>query len=353
MIRAHLLGILLFLAASAGAAAEPTRAEQIVERLTSANAWRGHVLVVAHRGGGLAQDKSLHPENSLASVQSAIEAGAEIVELDVLKSKDSHYIVFHDSYLDRTTDCKGRVAERTLAELRQCHLKIEGTGTVTNEVVPTLDEMLSITRDRILVSVDNKLDRGDLAGIVAVARSMGMADQLIVKENIWSDARLAKARQLLAAVGPDVLFMPVVDDSAVPEAAFLSKIDGAFAPAAMEIIHWRNGALTMTQDGGPMFSAAARAAATQGDFHLWVNTFAIVNMEGGPQAGGRGDDLALKAGLPVEAFGFWVERGATIIQTDEPKMLVEWLSANGFRLPYDDIVAESRAQHSPRLLATN
>ena len=51
-------------------------------------------------------------------------------------------------------------------------------------------------------------------------------------------------------------------------------------------------------------------------------------------SGGRGDELATLADLPAETFGFWVERGATIIQTDEPEAAIEWLTANGFRVPY-------------------
>ena len=51
-------------------------------------------------------------------------------------------------------------------------------------------------------------------------------------------------------------------------------------------------------------------------------------------SGGRGDELATPASMPGEAYGFWVDRGATIIQTDEPKAAIEWLEANGFRVPY-------------------
>ena len=51
--------------------------------------------------------------------------------------------------------------------------------------------------------------------------------------------------------------------------------------------------------------------------------------------GGRGDELATVASNPAETFGFWVDRGATIIQTDEPKAAIEWLTANGYRIPYE------------------
>ena len=48
-----------------------------------------------------------------------------------------------------------------------------------------------------------------------------------------------------------------------------------------------------------------------------MNTYAIVNKQGGMLAGGRGDELATLADVPEEAYGFWVDRGVTMIQTDE------------------------------------
>ncbi len=66
-----------------------------------------------------------------------------------------------------------------------------------------------------------------------------------------------------------------------------------------------------------------------------MNTYAIVNKAGGFLAGGRGDELAVAASLPAEVYGFWVDRGVTIIQTDEPRAAIAWLDANGYRVPYD------------------
>jgi glycerophosphoryl diester phosphodiesterase len=74
--------------------------------------------------------------------------------------------------------------------------------------------------------------------------------------------------------------------------------------------------------------------AARGNWHLWVNTYAIVNKAGGFLAGGRGDELAVAASMPAESFGFWVDRGATIIQTDEPQAAIAWLEGAGYRVPY-------------------
>jgi glycerophosphoryl diester phosphodiesterase len=241
----------------------------------------------------------------------------------------------HDSWLDRTTTCKGEVAPRTLAELRQCRLVVEGTGAATAEHVPTLAEFLMAAKGRILVNVDNKLDRQAFPEMVAVARGLGMAHQIVIKENLWNEQRLAGAQDMVRQLGGDVHFMPIIADDAVHEPAFAETVHSGLRSNAMELINWRNGADMLTPAGGPLFSNRMRAAAVRGNWHIWANTYAIVNKPGGFLSGGRGDELATLAGMPAESWGFWAERGATIIQTDEPGLAIEWLAANGYRIPYD------------------
>jgi glycerophosphoryl diester phosphodiesterase len=326
---AAILGLL-----SASAAAEGARMQQIIERLENANQWRDHVMIVAHRGGGLAEGATRFPENSIAAVKDAISLGAEMVELDVQKSRDGVFVVFHDSWLDRTTNCRGELAKRTLAELKECRLVVEGTGRTTGEAVPTLTDMLEVTRGKIFVNIDNKLPIEALPDIVAVARDMGMADELVIKSNLWSADKVAEMKDVLRRTAPDVVFMPIIADDAVRDPVFLESATSSFDTDAVELITWHKGGEPMTSNGGPLFGARARAVAARGDWHLWVNTYSIVNKPAGMLSGGRGDQLATVASMPGEAYGFWVERGATIIQTDEPKAAIEWLEQNGFRVPY-------------------
>ncbi len=326
----------LFLAAwvhSPAVSADLTRIDEIRERLLNANRWRDHVMVVAHRGGGMEGERNSHPENSIAAILNSIGLGVEMVELDVQKSSDGELVVFHDSWLDRSSNCTGELAKRTLAELRQCRLVIAGTGLATGDSIPTLREMLSVTKDRVFVNIDNKLDVEALPGIVAVAHELGMADQIVIKRNLWNGEKIAEMRDILARTG-EAIFMPIIADDAVRDPGFLEVATRAVSADAVELIAWHKGGEPMTSDGGPLFGARARAVAVRGDWHLWVNTYAIVNKPAGMLSGGRGDQLATAASLPGDAYGFWVDRGATIIQTDEPEAAIKWLDANGFRVPY-------------------
>lgn len=71
-------------------------------------------LVFAHRGSSAAL-----PEHTLAAYLRALDEGADGLECDVRLTRDGHLVCVHDRRLDRTSNGRGRVSARTLAELDQ------------------------------------------------------------------------------------------------------------------------------------------------------------------------------------------------------------------------------------------
>jgi len=69
-------------------------------------------LTIAHRGAS-----QVAPENTVPAIQKAIEAGVDMLALEVQKSKDNQPLVFADVSLDRTTNGSGRVARMTADEI--------------------------------------------------------------------------------------------------------------------------------------------------------------------------------------------------------------------------------------------
>ena len=70
--------------------------------------------VFAHRG-----DAAHFPENTLPSFQSAVDIGSDVIETDVQRSKDGHFMVFHDDAIDRITEGRGLVGDYTREELKR------------------------------------------------------------------------------------------------------------------------------------------------------------------------------------------------------------------------------------------
>lgn len=92
--------------------------------------------VIAHRG-----DSANCPENTLPAFQQAIEAGADVIEFDVVTTLDNVVVVSHDTQVDRCTDGTGAIRAMTLEQIKRLDagMRIEGfTGTR----IPTLEETL-------------------------------------------------------------------------------------------------------------------------------------------------------------------------------------------------------------------
>lgn len=92
--------------------------------------------MIAHRGAS-----ADHPENTLAAFAAAVDAGADLVELDARLTADGVVVVLHDADLSRTTDLEGPVHERTLSEVKRADAS-QGAGE--RQEVPTLLEVLEL-----------------------------------------------------------------------------------------------------------------------------------------------------------------------------------------------------------------
>lgn len=111
----------------------------------------GRSLVIAHRA-----DFVNFPENSLEAIESCIEMGVDMVELDIRKSADGVWVLSHDQSLFRTTNGMGMVENKTAEELKQLRLK-KGKGgfsALTDYKMPTFAEALEACRGRILINLD-------------------------------------------------------------------------------------------------------------------------------------------------------------------------------------------------------
>lgn len=107
--------------------------------------------ICAHRGVS-----DTHPENTLAAFHEAIRLGVQMIEFDVVLSKDQHLVLMHDATLNRTTDGSGPVAEHTLAQLKQLDAGSWKDPRFAGERIPTLDEALAVMPQNIWLNVHLK-----------------------------------------------------------------------------------------------------------------------------------------------------------------------------------------------------
>lgn len=93
------------------------------------------------------------PENTLAAFQGAVEAGADVVELDVRLTADEVAVILHDPDVSATTDGSGLVHAMTLDQLKR--LDASGGRSPRTEI-PTLEEALVLLSGKAGINVEIK-----------------------------------------------------------------------------------------------------------------------------------------------------------------------------------------------------
>ncbi|MDP5147537.1 glycerophosphodiester phosphodiesterase family protein [Shewanella sp. ULN5] len=127
------------------------------------------MLIFAHRGAS-----GYQTENTLASMQAALDLGVEAVELDV-HNVEGQLIVFHDRRLESKSTGNGLIKQKTLAELQ--HINIKG------HPFPTLWQVLSLINGQCIVNIELKGDN-------TVAPMLAMYDDVISQLNFTPDQLL-------------------------------------------------------------------------------------------------------------------------------------------------------------------
>ncbi|MEU7036745.1 glycerophosphodiester phosphodiesterase [Streptomyces sp. NPDC046237] len=122
-----------------------------------------HVTVVGHRG-----DPYRVRENTLASIVSAIEAGADAVEVDVRLTADGVPVLLHDDTLKRLWGHDRPLSALTLAQL----------GELTYDGVPTLREALIAAGPyRLMLDLPGG-NEDSVRTIVGTVRECGAAERV-------------------------------------------------------------------------------------------------------------------------------------------------------------------------------
>lgn len=121
----------------------------------------GGTSIAAHRGYTVGA-----VENSLESLKAAKDAGADLVELDVMQTADGELVVFHDATLRRLAGDPREVAGMTLEELREIELR-SGQFTSTIPTFAEFVERASLLDMPLLVELKGSASRGDFVGDVA------------------------------------------------------------------------------------------------------------------------------------------------------------------------------------------
>ena len=201
--------------------------------------------VVAHRGAS-----ARYPENTLRSFEGAIDAGADLVELDVRLTADGIPVILHDLDVSITTNGSGHVHELTLAEVKRLDASKGGGERVE---VPTLREALELLSGRIGVNIEIKnlpeepaFDSPQEAAVettLATLHEVGFSGPVVICSFNWLS--IERVRELEPSIPTGFLTVAGIDPSAsltyvkskghalvLPHVVALTSADAGFVEAA-------------------------------------------------------------------------------------------------------------------------
>ncbi len=137
---------------------------------------KDNVEIIAHRGAA-----GIRPENTLASVEQALEDGADWVEIDVQETADGQIVVVHDSDFMKLAGVDLKVWNATMEDLAEIDIGGWFDPVYADQRTPLLREVLERARDRAKVLIELKYyghNENLEHRVIEIVEDLGMQDQV-------------------------------------------------------------------------------------------------------------------------------------------------------------------------------
>ncbi len=145
-----------------------------------------NTLAIGHRGA-----MGHETENTLASIQKALDIGVDMIEIDVFKIESGEIVVFHDERVERLTNGGGSIEEFNIIQVKQ--LILDG-----NHKIPQLQDVLKLIDNQVALNIElkgsNTADRVNFIVDYYIRDRGWDANNFIISSFKWDE--LKKMREL-------------------------------------------------------------------------------------------------------------------------------------------------------------
>ena len=262
---------------------------------------RHQVLIAVHRG--IACGDII--ENTADGLRAAWVCGGDIAETDVVRSTDGVYYCLHDGMEPRLIGECGNLETLNSSEIDR--LEYFNMSRTPAGPVERLDGVLAALRGGGLLNIDRSW-RYWSSGLLERLAALEMSDQLILK----CPAADADALDALERCGHPFLFMPIVGTAEEWRAVRRRRLNFVGA----ELL-FSNGASELLT---PEFQAEFHDAG----LFLWANAICLGRKQYNLSA--FRDDRGAILDSADDHWGWMIEHGFRVIQTDFPALLHSYLS---------------------------
>lgn len=257
------------------------------------------VLIAAHRGthgGNLIQ-------NTFLSCKNAVLHGADIVEIDVIKSKDEKFFAFHNGEEKYLLDIKKDIRNMTSNQIKELAM-INSIGADSGQGVEELEILLEKLRGKVLINIDRSWFYWK--DTIEFLKSKDMKDQLIIKSPVSEDMLCT-----LEKSNSDLMYIPIIKS---PDEWYMVKAFNINV-AAVELIF-------ESLDDSVVSSKFISELEKEGII-LWVNAIKLNGKI--TLSAGLDDELSILEGYD-SGWGKLIDMGFKIIQTDWPALLKKYIN---------------------------
>lgn len=257
------------------------------------------VMIAAHRGTSGANII----QNTIGAYENALLHGADIIEVDVIQTTDGDFFTFHNGQEPGLVGTSQDIRTMTTEQVKGLRF-FNGMQERIQEQVNALDDVLEHFKGRnCLINIDRSWFYWK--GIIQVLNRHQMNDQIIIKSHPEK-----MELEVLEETGPDIMYLPILRD---PEKLDFVKQHRINLYGAEVIFETEDSIFTSGKFIDDMHKQQKK---------LWVN--AITLNDTIKLTAGHDDNSAILSDMD-QAWGWLLDKGYDIIQTDWPLLLKNYI----------------------------
>lgn len=151
---------------------------------------------IGHRGA-----MGYELENTLESINKAIELGVDGIEIDVFKIKSGEIVVFHDEYVDKLTDGYGKIEDYNLKDLKKLKL-------LNGSMIPLLEDVLDLIDEKYFLNIELKgLNTAETVESILKDRK-----NILISSFNWDELKKTKLDKAILIEGNPLLALKVAKE---------------------------------------------------------------------------------------------------------------------------------------------
>lgn len=253
-------------------------------------------LIAVHRGSSMGNII----ENTLPAFYAAMQSGADILEIDVIRSSDGEFYLFHDGNERRLLGQEKNIREMDSAFIESLNYR-NNIGHVVNYKVEKMEDALTVLKGSgMILNLDRSWD--DWNTLLPFLDQFDMAAQIILKSPVKQSYL-----SILEQHAVKYPYMPIIKN--------FDEIDEVLSYKDINLVGME---LIAKDKDSVFFQDSIIRGIKEKELFIWLNAI-VLNHKDVLYAKYDDDQSIIKG--PAYGWGKLVEKDCDIIQTDWPSLL--------------------------------